>query len=89
MKLEKNIKKSIILLSIIIIIILAVVICIVKARSNYLYNEDGTLTDGHAELIENLKKTEDEETKKKKTDFYLQQNILTQDEADEIYKSIK
>ena len=38
MKLEKNIKKSIILLSIIIIIILAVVICIVKARSNYLYN---------------------------------------------------
>lgn len=89
MKLEKNIKKSIILLSIIIIIILAVVICIVKARSNYLYNEDGTLTDGHEELIENLKKTEDEETKKKKTDFYLQQNVLTQDEADEIYKSIK
>lgn len=89
MKLEKNIKKSIILLSIFIIIILAVIICIVKAHSNYLYNEDGTLTDGHAELIENLKKTEDEETKKKKTDFYLQQNVLTQDEADEIYKSIK
>ena len=69
MKLEKNIKKSIILLSIIIIIILAVVICIVKARSNYLYNEDGTLTDGHAELIENLKKRKMRRLKRKKQIF--------------------
>jgi len=71
----------------IIIIICAVGFGILKARynPNYLYNQDGTIVDGHQELIEHLKSIEDAEERKKQVDFSLEQNIITPEEANELY----
>ncbi len=52
---------------------------------NYLYNEDGTISDGHQDLIEHLKSVEDDVERKKQVDFSLEQNIITQEEANKLY----
>ena len=77
--------KKIIVISIIIIAIVALGFGIYKIYDSYLFNEDGTVVDGHKELIEHLKSIEDKEERKKQVDFSLEQNIITQNEANEIY----
>lgn len=79
--------KKVLLIILIIIAILAIGYGIFKARFNedYLYNPDGSITDGRTELIEHLKSVEDPEERKKQVDFSLEHNIITQEEANELY----
>ncbi|MCI8412101.1 MAG: DUF4290 domain-containing protein [Clostridia bacterium] len=79
--------KRIIIIAIIVLSICAIAFGIFKAThsDNYLYNQDGTISDGHQELIEHLKEIEDKEERKKQIDFSLEQSIITQEEANELY----
>ena len=53
-------KKIIIIIAIILVIVCATIFGIYRAthNPNYLYNEDGTISDGHAELIQSIKNQE-------------------------------
>lgn len=77
--------KKILIISLIIIIICAIGFGVYKVRDSYLFNEDGTISDAHAELIEHLKSIENKEERKKQVDFSLEYNIITQEEANELY----
>ena len=80
-------KKIIISIILIILVIVAIGFGIFKAthNENYLYNQDGTMTDGKSELINHLKSIEDTNERKNQIDFSVQQNIITQQEANELY----
>ena len=56
-----NNKKIIISIILVILVIVAIGFGIFKAthNENYLYNQDGTITDGKSELINHLKSIED------------------------------
>ena len=56
-----------------------------KYNENYLYDENGTIVDGKSDLINNIKSTEDKNERKNKIDFFLKGNVITQDEANELY----
>lgn len=77
--------KKILLIVIGIIILLGIIFGAYKIYNSYIFNEDGTLSNGHTELIEHLKGIEDKEERKKQVDFSLESNIITQDEADKLY----
>lgn len=82
-----NNKKVIISIILVVLIIVAIGFGIFKATHNedYLYNEDGTIIDGKSELIDHLKSIEDVNERKNQIDFSVQQNIITQQEANELY----
>ena len=82
-----NNKKVIISIILVILVIVAIGFGIFKAthNENYLYNQDGTITDEKSELINHLKSIEDEKERKNQIDFSVQQNIITQQEANELY----
>lgn len=77
--------KKIIVISIIIVVIIAIGFGIYKIFDSYMFNEEGTVVDGHKDLIEHLKSIEDKDERKKQVDFSLEQNIITQSEANELY----
>lgn len=77
--------KKILIIGVIIIIICATVFGIFKVRDSYMFNEDGTISDAHVELVEHLKSIEDKEERKKQVDFSLEYNLITQKEANELY----
>ena len=82
-----NNKKVVIGIILAILVIVAIGFGIFKATHNeeYLYNQDGTVVDGKKDLIENIKKIENSEERKTKIDFSVEHNILTQQEANELY----
>ena len=82
-----NNKKVIISIILVVLIIVAIGFGIFKATHNedYLYNENGTIIDGKSELINHLKSIEDAKERKNQIDFSVQQNIITQQEANELY----
>ena len=82
-----NNKKFIIGTILAILVIVAIGFGFFKAthNENYLYNQDGTVVDGKKDLINHLKSIEDIHERKKKIDFSVQQNIITQEEANELY----
>ena len=84
-------KKTIIILILLVLVIVAVVFGIFNAthNDNYLYNENGTITDGKSELINHLKSIEDVNERKNQIDFSVKQNIITQQEANELYQNKK
>ena len=80
--------KKFLIIGIIVIIVLAIIIEVGVSKSKLednLFNQDGTVVDGHKDLINHLKSIEDKEERKKQVDFSLQQNIITQEEADILY----
>ena len=81
----KNKKVLIIILVVLVALAIGYGIFRAKFNDNYLYNSDGSITDGHTELIEHLKSVEDPEERKKQVDFSLEHNIITQEEADKLY----
>lgn len=81
----KNKKVLIIILVVLVALAIGYGIFRAKFNDNYLYNPDGSITDGHTELIEHLKSVEDPEERKKQVDFSLEHNIITQEEADKLY----
>lgn len=82
-----NNKKVVIGIILAILVIVAIGFGIFKATHNedYLYNQDGTVVDGKKDLIESIKKMENAEERKNKIDFSVEHNILTQQEANELY----
>ena len=82
-----NNKKAIIGIILIVLVIVAIIFGIFKAthNENYLYNQDGTIPNGKGALINHLKSIEDTNERKNQIDFSLQQNIITQEEANELY----
>lgn len=82
-----NNKKAIIIVILVILVVVAIGFGIFKAThdENYLYNEDGTIIDGKSELVNHLKSIEDLDERKKQIDFSVEQNIITQEEANELY----
>lgn len=82
-----NNKKTILFIILIILVLVAIGFGIFKAthNENYLYNEKGTITDGKSDLINHLNSIEDKNERKNQIDFSVQQNIITQQEANELY----
>lgn len=82
-----NNKKIIIIVLIFIICVSAIAFGIFKAthNENYLYNQNGQIEDSKASLINKLKSVEDKDERKKQVDFALEQNLISQDEANDIY----
>lgn len=82
-----NNKKAIIIVILVILVVVAIGFGIFKAThdENHLYNEDGTIIDGKSELVNHLKSIEDSNERKKQIDFSVEQNIITQKEANELY----
>ena len=70
---------------IIIIVLLGIVFASIKIYNSYIFNEDGTLSDAKTQLIEHLKSIEDKEERKKQIDFSVESNIITKQEANELY----
>jgi len=77
--------KKILIVAIIIIIISAILFGIYKIYDSYLFSSDGSIIDGHKELIERIKKIEDKEEKENIIDISLEKNFITQEEANELY----
>lgn len=77
--------KKIIITIIICTIILAILFATFKIYSSYMFNDNGTLSDAHSKLVEHLQNVEDKEERKKQIDFSLEQNMITQEEANELY----
>lgn len=77
--------KKIIIIGIIIIILGAFLFGIYKISASYLFHQDGTIADGHADLINHLRNLEDPEERAKQIDFALESNIITKEEANLLY----
>ena len=78
-------KKNVIIV-ITIIIIVAIGFGIFKISTSYLFNENGKIEDGHAQLINHIKSIEDEAERKNQINYSLSQNLINQAEANELYK---
>ena len=80
-------KKILIIIAVVLLLVCAVVFGIYKATHNedYLYDSNGNIIDGREELIEHLKGIEDVEERKKQIDFSVESNIITQEEANNLY----
>lgn len=77
--------KKVLIIVVVIIIVLAVIMGIIKIYNSYLFSQDGTISDGHDELIEHLQNIDDEAERKNQIDYSVEQNIITQEEANELY----
>ena len=77
--------KKVLIVAIVIIMLCAIGFGAYKVRTSYLFNQDGTITDGKTDLINHLKSIEDKEERKSQIDFSVEHNIITQKEADELY----
>ena len=77
-------KKKKIIIAILIIILVALFFGGYKITTSYLFNSNGKITDGKAEVIEHLKSIEDENERKKQIDYSIEKNIITQEEADNL-----
>ena len=82
-----NNKKTIVIVLLVFLVVCAIGFGIFKAthNENYLYNQNGTVVDGKSELINHIKSIEDVNERKNQIDFSVQQNIITQEEANELY----
>lgn len=79
----KNKKNVIIVIAIIVIV--AIGFGIFKISTSYLFNENGKIEDGHAQLINHIKSIENDAERKNQIDYSLSQNLINQTEADELY----
>lgn len=79
--------KKVIVVVLVAIALVAAILGIFMAtyNPNYIYNKDGKIEDGKQQLIEHLKAIEDKEERKNQIDFSVEQNIITQTEANELY----
>lgn len=78
--------KKILIILLIVVAISAVGFGIFRAKynENYLYNNDGTIADGHKDLLEHLKNVQDKEEKEKQIKYALDNNLITQEEAEQL-----
>ena len=77
--------KKALIIAIVLVIICAIGYGFRVVRRSYLFNEDGTISDGHTDLINALKNVENDEERKRQVDFSVESNLITQKEANELY----
>ena len=77
--------KKVLIISIFVIILVAIICGIYFVGKNYIFNENGTITDGRKDLINHLEQIEDKTERKKQVDMALEYNIITIEEANELY----
>lgn len=77
--------KMILIIVIAIIVICSIILGVYKIYSSYLFNEDGTIVDGKAELIEHIKSIQDSDERAKQVNFILEKNLITTEEAKTLY----
>ena len=80
---EKN--KKILIAFIVIIAIVAILFGVYKVISSYLFTTDTSIQNGKTELIQKIKEREEKKERKRKIDFSVEYNIITQEEANELY----
>lgn len=78
-------KNKKIVIFVLIVILTGLCFGVYTVLSSYLFNMDGTITDGHQDLINKIKSVENVEQRKNMIDFSLEQNIITVQEANELY----
>lgn len=76
-------KKTIILC--VVIIIAAIIFGGYKIATSYIFNLNGSITDERENIIERIKKIEDTEERKKQIELFVEKNIITQEQANELY----
>ena len=80
--------KKIIYISLIIIalVILSVILYFSLIQPTLVINHDGSITStGKNDLIVHLREIKDTESRKNQIDFALEQNLITQEEANSLY----
>lgn len=77
--------KKKIIIAVIIVVLIALVLGGYKIATSYLFTSNGKITDGKVEVIEHLKSIEDTSERKKQIDYSVEQNIITQEEANKLY----
>ena len=76
--------KKYIVIAIVIIVIIAICFGIYKIASSYMFDETG-ITNEKTELIDHLRNIENDGERKNQIDFSVEQNLITQQEANELY----
>lgn len=79
---KKN-KKTVILC--VIIIIVAIILGGYKVATSYLFNLNGSITDEKDKIIERIQNINDIQERKKQIDLFVEKNVITQEEANELY----
>lgn len=69
----------------IIVIAIAIVLGIYNVITSYLFQKDNIIKNGKAEVIEHIKSIDNTAERKKQIDFSVQENIITSQDADELY----
>lgn len=77
--------KKVLIFGIIVIILVGVGFCVVNILSSNLFNKDGSIVDGHKELIQHLRSIENQTEKSEQINYCINQNLITQNEADKLY----
>ena len=77
--------KKYIIIAISIIVIIAICFGIYKIASSYMFENRTHITDSKAELIEHIKNINNNEERKKQIDYSVEQNLITQQEANGLY----
>lgn len=83
-------KKMIVILSIVaLLVIIGIIVYFTMIKPNHqptLVDKNGsTISTGKQDLIQHLKETENAESRKDQIDFAVEQNLMTQEEANELY----
>ncbi len=77
--------KKYIIIAISIIVIIAIVFGIYKITSSYLFKDKTEITDSKSELINHIKNIDNDEERRNQIDYSIEQNLITQQEANELY----
>lgn len=76
-------KKTIILC--VVIIIAAIIFGGYRVATSYIFNSNGSITDEKDNIIERIKKIDNTEERKELIELFIEKNIITQEQANELY----
>ncbi len=76
--------KKLLIILVILIVLCGIGVGVYQYYSSHLFNQDGTISDGHQDLINHLQGVEDAQERTKQIDFALEQNLITESEANEL-----
>ena len=77
--------KRYIIITISIIVVITIVLGIYKITSSYLFKDKTEITDSKSELINHIKNIDNDEERRNQIDYSIEQNLITQQEANELY----
>lgn len=77
--------KKILIIVVIVVILCAIVVGGINFYSTHLFNKDGTISNPSEEVIEHLKSIENADERKTQINHALNNNMITQEQANELY----